>query len=96
VAALLIHVAPTRGCVDDLLSAYPAYRFSACKSGAASAKVAQHNVVGVEFVGVRENPCAAAGACLTAIDVMHGRADHVVPHNVLWRGPASVVCHGQL
>jgi hypothetical protein len=80
VSALMVRVPPTRVCVDDLLAAETAHRFSACDSSAASAQMPQHNPIGVvDLVGVRENSRSAASARLTAVDVMHGRPDHVAP-----------------
>lgn len=80
VAALMVRVPPTRGCVDDLLTAETAHRFSACDASAASAPMPQHNPVGVvDLVGVRENSRSAASARLAAVDVMHGGTDHVAP-----------------
>lgn len=79
-AASIIHMPPTGGCVDDQLAADTAYWFSACDTGAARTKVAQHSAAGVvDVVGVCEHPCAAASARLTAVDVMHSRADHRCP-----------------
>jgi hypothetical protein len=79
-AAAVIHVAPTRRCVDDVLPADAAHRLAACKSGAAGAKGAQHTGAGVvDLVGVRENPRAAASARLTAVHVVDGGTDHVAP-----------------
>lgn len=79
VATLRVCVPPTGGCFDDMFAADAAHRLTASDTSAAGTQVPHHSTVVVEFVGVRENPRAAACARLAAVDVMHSRPDHCRP-----------------